>query len=101
MHLPRPHRCPPTHLSCPHPTLALALAPTPALTQPLPSPKPTLTRYPDIESMVLHGWRWRSENYGTPPAPSVDPLMHNGRACTTRGCTETNEHVGAMVRSTL
>ena len=51
--------------------------------------------------MVLHGWRWRSENYGTPPAPSVDPLMHNGRACTTRGCTETNEHVGAMVRSTL
>ena len=78
--------------------------------------------------MVLHGWRWRSENYGVSPAPSVDPLMHNGRACTsltmtltlsqtpnpfltppltliltrqactTLGCTDTFDHKSAMVR---
>jgi len=53
-------------------------------------------RYPDIESMVLHGWRWRSENYGVTPAPSVDPLMHNGQACTTLGCTDTFDHKSAM-----
>eukprot|EP00964_Phaeocystis_antarctica_P085656 scaffold54141_cov30-Phaeocystis_antarctica.AAC.1 len=39
--------------------------------------------------MVLHGWRWRSENYGVTPAPSVDPLMHNGRACTSLTMTLT------------
>ena len=52
-------------------------------------------RYPDLETMVAHGWRWRNENYGAVPAPSIDPLMHNGRACTTRGCTENGEHESA------
>ena len=56
-------------------------------------------RYPDIESMVLHGWRWRNDNYGATPAPSVDPLMHNGPACTTRTCTEQFDHESAMVSS--
>ena len=52
-------------------------------------------RYADIETMVAHGWRWRVDNYGALPAPSVDPLMHNGPACTTRGCTPTGEHLSA------
>ena len=34
-------------------------------------------KFPDIESIVRHGWEWRVHNYGNPPAPSVDPLMHN------------------------
>jgi len=34
-------------------------------------------RFPDIESMVKHGWNWRAKNYGNPPAPSVDPLQYN------------------------
>ncbi|KAL1530285.1 hypothetical protein AB1Y20_001196 [Prymnesium parvum] len=37
-------------------------------------------RYPDIHSMILHGWNWRVKHYGRPPAPSIDPLAHNG-AC--------------------
>jgi len=34
-------------------------------------------KYPDIESMVRHGWDWRVANYGSPPAPSIDPLAYN------------------------
>ena len=34
-------------------------------------------RFPDIESMVRHGWDWRVNHYGNPPAPSVDPLQYN------------------------
>jgi len=39
-------------------------------------------RYPDIDSMVRHGWNWRISHYGLPPAASVDPLMHDGAAFT-------------------
>ena len=31
-------------------------------------------KYPDIESMVRHGWDWRIAHYGNPPAPSIDPV---------------------------
>lgn len=34
-------------------------------------------KYPDIESMVRHGWDWRAAHYGNPPSPSVDPLAYN------------------------
>jgi UDP-glucose 4-epimerase/protoporphyrinogen oxidase len=34
-------------------------------------------RFPDIESIVRHGWEWRLKHYGVPPAPSIDPLQHN------------------------
>ena len=34
-------------------------------------------KYADVESMVRHGWEWRVKHYGNPPAPSIDPLMHN------------------------
>ena len=37
-------------------------------------------RYPDIYTMIKHGWDWRMKHYGTPPAPSIDPLVHNGAA---------------------
>lgn len=39
-------------------------------------------RYTDIETMVRHGWAWRVAHYGLSPAPSVDPLLHNGPAYT-------------------
>ena len=32
--------------------------------------------------MVRHGWAWRVAHYGLSPAPSVDPLLHNGPAYT-------------------
>ena len=32
--------------------------------------------------MVRHGWEWRVKTYGSPPAPSIDPLMHSGPAYT-------------------
>mmetsp|Transcript_55662 Transcript_55662/g.121179 ORF Transcript_55662/g.121179 Transcript_55662/m.121179 type:complete len:1186 (+) Transcript_55662:218-3775(+) len=39
-------------------------------------------KYADIETMVRHGWQWREKYYSIPPAPSVDPLEHNGAAFT-------------------
>ena len=37
--------------------------------------------------MIRHGWDWRVAHYGSPPAPSVDPLMHSGAAFTSESDT--------------
>ena len=44
-------------------------------------------RFPDVESMVRHGWEWRVKHYGNPPARSIDPLMHNYVAFTAENDT--------------
>jgi len=38
-------------------------------------------KYPDLQTMVQHGWDWRMAHYDpAKPAPSVDPLAHSGPA---------------------
>ena len=44
-------------------------------------------KHADIEAMVKHGWDWRINHYGNPPAPSIDPLVHNYVAFTAENDT--------------